>query len=219
MDCVHLLFEGHSGVGGAEKYNRRGNMSDTTILATISNTSGTNDRNILVADYKKLLADKDKKAIAEMLYHRFYGRYIKPYDFPEPAYKKHYRHGFSLMAISCLLIEALESFYQGWEETETYGSVAFESFFKRGNTFKEFIGIKFYKHVRCGILHQGETTGGFTIVRQGQLIDHKRIGAHRFFKAMGEALEAYRKSLEKAEWDSDVWVNARKKMQFILKHC
>src|SRR6266496_2360952 len=101
-----------------------------------------------------------------MIYHRFYGRYIKPFHFEERRYKKHYKNGFSMMASACLLIEALESFYQGLEETpKRENQQMFVSFFKRETDFKAFRNSSFYRDVRCGILHQGETTGGFTVTR------------------------------------------------------
>ena len=50
---------------------------------------------------------------------------------------------------------------------------AFSSFFKEADLFKGFGGHekKFYKNVRCGILHQAEATGRWTISRKGPLFD------------------------------------------------
>ncbi len=70
------------------------------------------------------------------------------------------------MAISCLMIGALESFWQGWADARQRSREAFRSFFQRcaGQGLELDIFTKladdFYEGVRCGILHQAETTSG-----------------------------------------------------------
>ncbi len=196
-------------------------MNDSVILATVSDN--IHARNITVGDYKKMLVAKpqNKQDITEMIYHRFYGRYIKPFLFPDDRYRKHYKHGFAMMASSCLLIETLESFRNGWEKTphDVGGDKVFENFFKRENAFRQFRGTRFYNNVRCGLLHQGEVTGGFTIQREGPLIDaKKKINAQAFMKALEKSLARYKRELWAAEWDSELWDNFRRKMRFIISH-
>ena len=196
-------------------------MDDSVILATVSDN--TRARNITVGDYKKMLVAKlqNKQDIAEMIYHRFYGRYIKPFLFPDDRYRQSYKHGFAMMASSCLLIEALESFRNGWEETprDVGGDKVFENYFKRENAFRQFRRTRFYKNVRCGLLHQGEVTGGFTIQRKGPLIDaKKKIKAQAFVEALEKSLARYKRELWAAEWDSELWDNFRRKMRFIISH-
>jgi hypothetical protein len=202
-------------------------MSNSTILATICNRPGENIREVKVSDYRAWLASPDrelaKENIAEMVYHRFYGRYLKPFSFPNKDYKKHYKHGFAMMATACLLIEALESFYQGLEETPRgENGQMFDAFFARENQFKELRGEPFYKNVRCGILHQAETTGGFTISRKSTtLFDRhtKKINAYKFAVALETSLTNYRQRLVLEEWDSEIWDNLRRKMRFLIAHC
>jgi hypothetical protein len=201
-------------------------MSNSTILATISDKAGNNVRDVSIQDYEKMLAGKEKKEIAEMIYHRFYGRYLKPFLFDSKRYRKHYKHGFSMMASACLLIETLKSFENGWEETprDKYGDQVFDSFFKRELAFKELAKKKFYKNVRCGLLHQGETTGKFTIERgePTEPIFNSRdtsINANRFFVEMERSLVAYTERLVTEEWDSTIWDKFRQKMCFIISHC
>jgi hypothetical protein len=197
-------------------------MSNSTILATISNKAGNNVLEIKIKDYKKMLADRNKKKIAEMIYHRFYGRYIKPFLFNNDRYKKHYKHGFVMMASSCLLIEALESFYQGLEETPRgENGQMFDSFFAREKTFEKFRNANFYNHLRCGIMHQAETTGKFVILRKGSLFDsHKKtINAQEFLISMEKSLMTYKNHLLNSEWDSEIWDNLRRKMRFVISHC
>jgi len=126
-----------------------------------------------------------------------------------------------MMASCCLIIEALESFYQGLENTQAAGEQVFGSFFERDLALNKFTGVQFYKHVRCGILHQAETTGGFTIVRTGDLFDRnkKRINAQKFLNSLERSLVTYKEQLLNSEWDSEVWDNFRRKMRFTINHC
>jgi hypothetical protein len=174
-----------------------------------------------------MLAEREqaRQAIAEMVFHRLRGRYIKPFLFSDRNFEDHFNNGFSIMASCCLLIETLESFYKGWEKTQDRGKEVFESFFRRESkgepAFKGFNGGTFYPHVRCGILHQGETTGGFTITKDGDVFDSDklRINARKFLSLMEKSLMAYRKRLSREEWDSEIWDNFRRKMRFIIKNC
>ncbi len=117
--------------------------------------------------YYTLEASRDRDAIAEFFVERFFERYVIPIEStPRTA-----KHGFTIMAVSCLLIETLESFWCGWPTTERQSKLAFCQFFSRTRRFHALLGRvpDFYKHVRCGILHQAETTGGWTVLRMGDL--------------------------------------------------
>lgn len=98
---------------------------------------------------------------------RFETRFFKPLD----ALLKHedkqikLYSGFTVLAIDCLLIETFNQFYHGIDESVNKFSSnckTFKDFFQRSDFFKddfdtdEKISI-FYKHIRCGLLHQGET--------------------------------------------------------------
>jgi hypothetical protein len=174
-----------------------------------------------------MLAQKEqaRPTIAEMVFHRLRGRYVKPFLFSDHNFEEHYKNGFSIMASCCLLIETLESFYKGWEKTQERGKEVFESFFrreiKREPAFKGFKGETFYPHIRCGILHQGETTGGFTISKYGRVFDSGKqsINAREFLILMEKSLVAYRNLLSNEDWDSEIWDNFRRKMRFIIRNC
>jgi hypothetical protein len=111
-----------------------------------------------VIDYKasrgKASTDAQaKNRIADAILLRFTERYVRPANDPKC------KHGFTMMAISCLMIEALESFRRGWTKSNGKSEVAFCYFFNTNDGFKELRGHceQFYKNVRCGILHQAET--------------------------------------------------------------
>jgi len=110
-----------------------------------------------VADYEAACNAKDRERIADALRSRFTSRYIEPVT----SGKGKPTHGFTVMAIACLMIESLETFRQGWENSDGKSKAAFCYFFDRQILFSDFRGYsaQFYKNVRCGILHQAETTG------------------------------------------------------------
>ena len=223
-----------------------------TILAYYFN----NGRRIDLTDedyfrYLKLKEPKNRKTqIADLIFYRLYGRYLKPFQFPNPTYKKEFKNGFSMMANGCLLIETLESFLNGWGDTKdkikvvdihrkyipkdenrkkiSKSELAFWYFF---SDYKYFLSLKnyrkdFYKNIRCGILHQGETTGGWKIKRPKdkklkELFDPESltINANVFAKEIEKVLKKYVGTLNAEKWDSEVWYNCQTKMNKIIENC
>jgi hypothetical protein len=184
--------------------------------------------NITVGTYEEWEKDKDKDKIADLIYQRLYCRYLKPFEYDDEKYRTEYKNSFAIMANNCLLIETLESFYRGWNKTSGKSEQAFCKFFSREKLFQEFsnndIPTIFYKNIRCGILHQGETTGGWRISRgfdETDLlnIENKFIHAVKFQEKLKESLKNYKNTLIEEDWSTDSWKNARKKMNFIIKNC
>jgi hypothetical protein len=175
--------------------------------------------NVTIGKYREWIKGNNKKKIAILVFNRFFERYIEPLN----NISKTKKNGFCIMANCCLMIEALESFYNGWNDTESRSQLAFCNFFDRVSLFSDFHGYsgKFYKNVRCGILHQAETTGGWKIRRNGDLFDHNKliINATKFLHLLKGYLEQYKRDLENSNWKSGVWNNFRKKMDAIIKNC
>lgn len=196
-------------------------MADTTQIS----------KGITIEKYKSLESKKNKVEISEIIYKRFHERYIKPHSYPCSLYKSQYKNGFSIMASCCLLIEAYESFKKGLEHTNGTSKEQFIDFFNSEQEFEEFnkleinkvpISKSFYKCVRCGILHQGETLNGWKITRKGiKLFDEKtlKLDATLFMELLDKVLKSYCSKLEEIDWDDPLWKNARKKMYFIIKNC
>lgn len=70
--------------------------------------------------------------------------------------------GFLIATIDCILIETLEQYYSGKDESEGKNHEPFLSFFQRAKAFKESImdnkdAGKFAGLVRSGLLHQSKT--------------------------------------------------------------
>lgn len=191
---------------------------DNFILAKYQKEDGEKVT-VTVSNYKKFVKDKDKEKISNFIYERLYGRYLKPFMYKCPEYEKNYKNGFAIMANGCLLIETLCSFKKGWGTTKNKGEVVFVSFFKENKNFS-LTGKGFYKNIRCGILHQGETTGGWKIRRNGKTDSNtKIINANSFSRELRKSLREYCKNLKDAEWDDEIWDNCRIKMCAIIKNC
>jgi hypothetical protein len=163
----------------------------------------------------------NKIEIAKFFKERFTERYVTPINsVTDPTTQK---HGFCTMAVSCLMIEALESFWRGWPDTRNKSELAFCEFFQRTPSLSVFQGFvpEFFKNVRCGILHQGETTGGWLINRLGPLFESNSlsIDATKFHAVIEDSLKAHADLLATEDWNSDRWINFRRKMKQVCKNC
>ncbi len=163
--------------------------------------------------------ESDKVEIAESIKRRLIQRYILPGE------QKENKSGFNILANCCLLIETFESFYRGWNKTPN-GSDTFCKFFNRVSEFSEFTGndtpTEFYKNIRCGILHQGETSGGWKIRRDKKrklYRAEKIIDANHFRDDLKTAVEKYFDNLKLKDWDSNEWKMLEKKMKSIIRNC
>ncbi|HSY47310.1 MAG TPA: hypothetical protein VLC46_00715 [Thermoanaerobaculia bacterium] len=122
------------------------------------------------------------------------------------------------------MVEAFESFVQGWESSEGRSKAAFCFFFDEFDQFKDFRGHSqdFYKHVRCGILHQAESTGGWRIRRDNSpLFDPaaRTVNAEKFLDSLQGVLIGFCKNLEGLPWGGAEWKNVRTKMEAVVRNC
>ncbi len=189
----------------------------------------------LYLDWEK---EENKIQISEMVYQRFYERYIKPYSFPNANFKKEYKNGFAMMGSACLMIESYMAFKKGEEDTKGIGRDCFCEFLNTESEFSTFkdtstnssgqylksaLPSKFYYNVRCGILHQGETKEGWTITRENgtTLFDKSSltVNAYLFLLNMDKVLKRYESELKKANWNDIIWEKLRDKFGFVIKNC
>lgn len=171
---------------------------------------------VTVGRYKQLERDGDRHALAQFVRDRFNERYFRPIE-SAPSSKK---HGFTTMAVCCIVIETLESFYQGKGSTQGCSEKMFSDFFARDTRLMVFGGGDnwFYKDIRCGILHQSEARGGWRILRSGRLLDlvAKQINATKFIRELRRAVDDYSDRLRR---DDDLWPPFKKKMKAICNNC
>jgi hypothetical protein len=195
-------------------------------------------KNCTVEEFIEHYCNQNKNALVSFLRDRFMERFIIPMDMEMNDFKndlesnfllseyRSQKHGFSTMAICCLMIETLQSFRKGLPDTRGQTRNVFLDFFRENRNFQlnnDCLRESFYEGVRCGILHQAETTGGWKICRAGELIsvEEKTINATEFLREMRKVLENYCKDLKRSEWDekNGLWHNFLQKMETIIKNC
>ena len=174
---------------------------------------------ITIDDYLVMLDNNEKTDIAELIETRLIERYIAPFEMKSPN-----KSGFSMMAIACLLIETIDSFREGVDDTRGETRDSFRRFFLKESIFSDFKerSDDFYFNVRCGLLHQGETKKGWRINRKNDLpmLQGKSINANLFISNLKKVIQNYALELKNSDMHgSKLWENALKKMEFIIKNC
>jgi len=174
---------------------------------------------ITVATLKALIVQGDKDAIADFIAGRFHERYFDPID----SLPRTQKNGFSIMALCCLTIEALRCFHEGRATSERKSREIFERFFQQTDQFASFLPLwlEFYKDVRCGILHQSETTHGWRIRRSGPLLEVSTltINATAFHVTLRKVLEEYTRKLKQADFSEKLWIDCKVKLNSIIANC
>ena len=85
---------------------------------------------ITIDDYLVMLDNNEKTDIAELIETRLIERYITPFEMKSPN-----KSGFSMMAIACLLIETIDSFREGVDDTRGETRDSFRRFFTKESLF------------------------------------------------------------------------------------
>jgi hypothetical protein len=207
-------------------YRKKGISMTTSDYILLYRPEKPSD-NVTIARYEQWCAKENRREITQFVYDRLHGRYLKPFEFEDRRFVKEFRNGFAMMANCCLLIETLESFYHGWGTSRGKREEAFQKFFAHKKRFADFatngLPMAFYRNIRCGILHQGETKGGWRITRKAKAPlfqpERREINAVKFMAALKLSLGDYRDLLVLSEWDSEVWHNLRKKMKTVVENC
>jgi hypothetical protein len=174
-------------------------------------------RRTTVVRYRAMEAAKDRKGIAQFLRERFNERYFRPVESMAAP------HGFLITAVSCLLIESIHAFRNGWQGITEQRKKPYRRFFRDHVTF----GVtpeqadELYDNIRSGIFHLGETYGGWRIHRRGPLLDfqHRTLNANLFFEKVQDCFEGYCQLLERSGWESEVWTKFRGRMNDLIRNC
>lgn len=193
-----------------------------------------NEPRVYLHEYAGLVKDRNAEQLADLVKGRFSERYLLEMEM-EPRGGT----GFALTALCCLTIEGLESFRQGVNPNEMTGPIAFPAFFGRHPIMPaERVSCKkprknvncscFYHGVRCGILHMGETTGGWR-VRNGNGLPYEEqpdrfiLNAKRLQDLVRKDLADYVHDLRNATWTKDrrdpIWDGFLARMSWTVKHC
>lgn len=181
--------------------------------------------------YKKLDLSNYKNsdwAIAiDILDKRLSERYVEPVEILQNHEKEKSAHekkfGFTILAIDCLLIETLQSFYEGITDSTGKSKLLFKHFLQQRDNFKQLFMDEldvnyFYNNFRCGILHQGQTFKNAKIWAIGNLMvkegDQVTINRDLFHEAVKKEKDIYIKTLSNRT-DTILLDNFKKKMDFI----
>jgi len=108
--------------------------------------------------------DSEMNPLIELFWQRFNNRYFNQIEILEKNSKKEIRIncGFLMTSVDCILIETLEQFYAGTDESKVSTQQVYQIFFSRDEELKKIIknqkdaGI-FAGFVRSGLLHQSKT--------------------------------------------------------------
>ena len=176
-----------------------------------------------INEVKDWLDNNNKEDLSNFIYHRLHSRYLKPFQYNSCECEDCFKNGFSMLANYCLLIEAIQSFKKGLEVSSKMTGWLFEDFFIQEKELfpsLENSGQDFYKNVRCGILHQGETLHGWKVTREETklLFDNstKTINATKFGEQMEMVLKNYKKELEESDINSLTWKYCKKKLNHVI---
>lgn len=165
--------------------------------------------------------------MVEIFYDRLEGRFLKPIRLIINGEKDISNFsGFSILALDCLIIETLQQFYSGENETKGSGTTAFWHFFESSPYFKDNFSMKtteiFYSHFRCGLLHQAQTKkksliriGENTMISQvsDNIDDGLIVDRAKFHEAIEQEIKHYINLLENN--DTKLRINFVVKMRFI----
>src|SRR6266446_2517167 len=139
--------------------------------------------------------------------------------------------GFAIMSLLCLLIETLEQFHRGEDETPSRKQVKYFSAFLKRTAFSKYFDNSnkreaFCRMIRNGLLHQAEVKGASRILtRTGTpLVVYKsdppglEINRGKFYVLMEKVFRTYVKQLRNANpTDKALRDNFRNKMNFICR--
>jgi hypothetical protein len=199
-----------------------GILIDTTSSIPVRNEEWKNTKltkTLNVYDVEKLIDERDMPAIANLISERFSERYLKP--------AKQATHGFARMALCCLSIESYMTYFLGYPDSENRSKKLFVKFFAQDHPIarSEIDADAFYKCVRCGILHQGETTGGWRIKERnkdelyGVINNHPTIYSRTFRVELELIIEEYIRNLAKSPWNYPLARAAQRKLCATICAC
>jgi hypothetical protein len=187
----------------------------------------------------------DKRSLILFLDQRYEERFLEPIRTLRTSPRHMHGYGFAIMALCSLLIETLQCYrelpttnggeYAGLaafnpppqydipQLEKKNGRKAFEDFFSivsHQTLFSDVDGATFYGAIRNGLLHQAQTKQGWRI-RTGQTLlwnaKDKIVDRNKFADALTCAFRQYINDLNQAEWDSDIWHKARRKIWWLVR--
>lgn len=176
---------------------------------------------------EKEAVEQEWQVAVNVLKDRLYSRYIDPVDAllsaeaGKPA--KERRFGFTILAIDLLLMETIQAFKEGLEDTNGKSKAVFKRFLENSPHFSKHFPTDdyredFYKKFRCGILHQAEIQSGALLWSIGDLYeragDMETANRTRIHEALKADLDDYLAELRKPE-NTELRILFKKKMNAV----
>lgn len=163
------------------------------------------------------------KAI-EIFEKRIIDRFIEPIDklieFENHLPSTSKKYGFIIISSDCMVLENLQSFYNGAETSDKNAKKFFVEFLTTRENFRTHFNDAtakyFFEDIRCGIIHQLETYRNSKIYSIGSLISEVDngiiINRNLFHENLKKEFLIYTNSLKTSTLNR---VNFKKKMDFI----
>jgi hypothetical protein len=98
----------------------------------------------------------------------------------------------------------------------------FEDFFEDPENKSFFPDVKgglYFQKVRCGLLHQAQTKGGWRIIRSGKYWDETSLSINRdeFAVRLRKCFDRFLVELEMTDWGKGIWPMVQRKMFLLTK--
>ena len=188
-----------------------------------------------------------KHELIQFLSDRHRERFFEPIEILQGAKSSGRGFGFAIMALCSLLIETIESYKKGlptsnradfddlfegidilpYKKDDIKKEIKdsrqmFEDFFKdleNKACFPDVNGGLFFQKIRCGLLHQAQTKGGWRIIRSGKYWDETSLSINRdeFAVRLRKCFDRFLKHLEMTEWGEGVWPMVMRKIFLLTK--
>ena len=173
-------------------------------------------------EWLRLLQKNDSSAFADLLDERYKSRFIKPLmDIGAGCCPS----GFTVLALSCLLIEAYVTFIKGWNKVRGKSGKAYQIYFNEYHKELHVNGDHFFEKVRCGILHQGEIQGGWreefvsTKDNDCDLVNNGIVNAYNVRKLIVSDWNDFIADLRNPPDESRFWKKAKDRIIQIIRNC
>jgi len=194
---------------------------------------------------RRCLRRRDRAGLLQFLRQRHEERFFKPIRLLKKAPANIQGYGFAMMAICALLVETIQSYRDGLPTTygselnrlkrmtrvplpyripsslEINGKKTFQRFFTvNAELFPGLGGARFYKNIRNGILHQGQTKAGWVLRKWGPddcSAKGKVIFRDNFADQLERAFGEYIAQLQKRSWDHKLWTHAARKIWWLAR--
>jgi hypothetical protein len=185
-------------------------------------------KKIYSSDYLKLnlneLDSHDWEKAIKIFEKRLFERFVEPIDklieFESDLKPIDKKYGFTILAIDCMILETLQSFYEGKLDTNGKSEKVFKRFLTQRDNFKKHFNNNtasiFFKDFRCGILHQLETYQKAKVWSIGELLYFNDnimiINRNEFHECIKKEIDIY---IGKLKNEDELKENFKNKMDFI----